>query len=80
MGVAFKPVSSEPVAAVLVVEIVEAVPQMLDGRLAHGQSVNKMLVVDTHSETRVSTNISLRGLDLSGQKFQKSLRNSDAIV
>ena len=67
VGVALQPVPPETVAAALVIQIVELVAQVLDGRLAHGQSVDEMLVVNSHPQARVSADVSFGGLDLSGQ-------------
>lgn len=49
MRVPFQTVLAEPVSNRLVVLLLKHVSQVLDGVLVHGQPLDKVLVVDTHS-------------------------------
>mmetsp|Transcript_19754 Transcript_19754/g.39501 ORF Transcript_19754/g.39501 Transcript_19754/m.39501 type:complete len:230 (+) Transcript_19754:487-1176(+) len=68
---ALEAVLSKAVADALVVLVLEAVPEVLNGGLGHGQAVDEVLVVDAHAEAGVAPELALGRVALSGEELKE---------
>mmetsp|Transcript_34921 Transcript_34921/g.84516 ORF Transcript_34921/g.84516 Transcript_34921/m.84516 type:complete len:251 (-) Transcript_34921:1758-2510(-) len=71
MGMTFQPILSQSVTAGLIIQVFESISQVFHWSLAHGKAIDKVLVVNTHSQSGISLDISLGGIDFTRQKFQQ---------